>query len=71
MMDLNKDVESPCRKTSDWGFIGYLSDGTPIPIGTYSSYRDGVAHANSWLNSTSRAERWEGQPLYEEVNDAE
>ena len=68
-MDLNKHVESPCRKTGEWGFIGYLENGTVIPIGVYSSYRDGAAHANSWMRATPRAEKWEGQPMYEEIRE--
>lgn len=71
-MDLNKEVESPCKRTSIWGFVGYyLSNGKEcvFPIGTYSSYRDGAAHANSWMRSEPRALRWEGQVLYEEIHD--
>ena len=76
-MDLNKHVESPMRKTGDWGFIGYIqkygpkSQETMVPIGVYSSYRDGAAHANSWMANEPRAVRWEGQPMYEEIHDGE
>ena len=66
-MGLNKEVESPSRRTGDWGFIGYLEDGRLIPIGVYSCYADGAAHANSWLRATPNADRWEGQPLYEPI----
>jgi hypothetical protein len=71
-MDLNKEVESPCKLTSNWGFVGYyLSNGKEcvFPIGTFSSYRDGAAHANSWMQQEKRAIRWEGQRLYEPLGE--
>jgi len=65
MLDLNDKVGSPCKLTGEWGFVGYLKNGTAVPIGTYSTYRDGAAHANSWLHATPNAIRWEGQRLFE------
>lgn len=50
---------------SGWAFVGYLENGTAVPIGVYSSYRDGAAHANSWMRATPTAARWEGEQLYE------
>jgi hypothetical protein len=70
-MDLNKDVESPCELTGNWGFVGYLENGTTVPIGVYNKYCDGVAHANAWLRSTPRGERWEGQRLYKPLTTTE
>lgn len=75
MIDLNKQVESPCRRTSNWGFIGIIqkygpkSAETMVPIGVYSSYKDGVAHANSWMSNEPRAVRWEAEALYEEIGE--
>ena len=40
-----------------------------LQIGTYSSYRDGAAHANSWMRDTPEALRWEGEAVYEEMED--
>lgn len=72
-MDLNKDVESPCKRTSSWGFVGYVQDKKgperAIPIGVYSCYGDGRAQANAWMKATPNAVRWEGQCLYEEIQD--
>lgn len=68
-MDLNKNVESPCRRSSEWGFVGVLKSGKVVPIGTYSSYRDGAAHANSWMRATPDAARWEGEVLYYPMED--
>jgi len=76
-MDLNKDVESPCKLTQDWGFVGYIGNAktqvaeTTVPIGVYSCYADGAAHANAWLRNTPRAIRWEGQRLYEPLTSEE
>jgi hypothetical protein len=65
-MDLsNYNPRDEVSRQTGWGFMGYLEDDTPIPIGAYSTYRDGVAHANSWLNSVPRAARWEAEALYE------
>jgi hypothetical protein len=68
-MDLNKDVESPCEQTGDWGFYLVLENGTSVPIGVYSSYRDGAAHANAALRATPKAVLWEGQRLYKPLED--
>jgi len=63
-MDLNKDIESPCHLTSDWGFYLELEDGMTVGVGTYSDYREGRAHANAALNATPRAVAWHGERLY-------
>jgi hypothetical protein len=75
-IDLNKDVESPCELTRDWGFVGYMEKGrgskrheVSVPIGVYGSYRDGAAHANAWMKATAGALRWEGQRLYRPMSD--
>ncbi len=76
-MDLNKDVESPCELTPDWGFVGYIqkygpkSEEIAVPIGVYGCYADGVAHANAWMRSDDRAVRWEGQRLYKPITSPE
>jgi len=59
-------------KQTGWGFIGVLGvgkDERQVPIGVYSKYRDGAASANAWLKSTPGAVRWEGEKLYEELED--
>lgn len=63
-MDLNKDVESPCRLTRDWAFWLELENGSHIPVGVYSKYCDGVAHANAALKATPKATMWHGERLY-------
>lgn len=70
-IDLNKDVESPCKRTSSWGFIGYLEDGTECPIGVYSTFGGGTLYANRWLTQTKNADRWEAEALYEELQEEE
>ena len=56
-----------------WSFIGVLGllgkNERQVPIGVYSKYRDGAASANAWLKSTTNAVRWEGEKLYEELED--
>jgi len=69
---INQDIESPCRKTSDWGFVGYYAEGGeehPVPIGVYSDWKLGKASANAWMRNESRAVRWEAFPMYEELED--
>ena len=76
-MDLNQDVESPCKLTGEWGFVGYIqkygprSKETAVPIGVYECYADGAAHANAWMKNTPNASRWEGQRLYEPLTSEE
>lgn len=60
----NKHVESPCHLTGEWAFAGVLENGTYIPIGVFSSYRLGKASANAWMQSTPKAVKWMGEPLY-------
>jgi len=65
-MDPNKDIPlAPCKRTSSWAFIGYLEDGTAVPIGVWSDYRVGRLASNTWMSSTPKAEKWEGTVLYE------
>lgn len=71
-MDLNEKVNSPCRRTNSWGFVGFYTQGKKecsVPIGVYGSYRDGKAVANTWMGNTPNAVRWEASPLYEEIQD--
>lgn len=71
-MDLNKHIQSPMRRTSSWGFVGYYeSKGKEcsFPIGVFTKYCDGVAQANAWMRQEKRAIRWEGEALYEELGD--
>jgi hypothetical protein len=68
-LSVNDVVGSPCRRTSEWAFVGYLDNGTRVGIGIYSSYRDGVAHANSWMRDTPTADRWEAEAVYEEIEE--
>ena len=77
MIDLNKDVESPCEQIG-WGFVGFVMQGrgskrkeVAVPIGAYSRYRDGAAHANAWMMNTPNAIRWEGERLYKTLEDDE
>lgn len=69
-MDMNAKVGSPSKQT-DWGFIGYLKNGTRVPIGVYKDYRDGRTHANAWMRNTPQADRWEGERLHEELTHEE
>jgi len=63
-MSILNPRDEVCVQT-DWAFVGYLKDGTRVPIGVYKLYCDGAAHANAWTRSTPTAERWEGEQLYE------
>jgi len=64
---MNSKVGSPSRSTGWWGFVGFLEDGTRVPIGVYSTYHLGSAEANRWMKMTKKAARWEGEPLHEEL----
>lgn len=66
-IDPNKDVPSPSRRTSDWAFIGYLEDGTSVPIGVWSDYRVGRLASDTWLSKTPKAAKWEGTVLHEAI----
>ena len=67
---VNDEVESPCRRTSDWGFVLYLTDGKRVPVGVFSCYAAGAAQANAAMRHYGdRADRWEGEPLYVPIED--
>ena len=74
-MDPNKGVDSPCKLTRDWAFIGYVQDKKgperAIPIGVYSCWANGRTQANAWMKSTPNAVRWEGERLYEPLTTEE
>ena len=74
-MDPNRDIESPCKLTSDWAFTGYYADKKgnecAFPIGVYSTYAAGVAQANAWMRHEKRSIRWEGERLYEPLTTEE
>ena len=63
-MDLNKNRGEVCELTRDWGFYLELEDGKTVPVGVYSKYCDGAAHANAALKATPRAVAWHGTRLY-------
>lgn len=73
VMDLNEKVESPCKQTGEWGFVGYVQDKRgperAIAIGVHGCYGDGRAQANAWMSSTPNAVRWEAQRLYVAMSD--
>lgn len=64
-IDPNENVPSPCKRTSSWAFVGYLEDGTAVPIGVWFDYRVGRMEAEKWMSSTPEAAKWEGTVLYE------
>lgn len=70
-IDPNENVLSPCKRTSSWAFIGYLEDGTAVPIGVWSDYRVGRQVSDKWMYATPEAEKWEGTVLYETIPDLE
>ena len=65
VIDPNEKVESPCRRTSSWAFIGYHKGGTHHPIGVFLSFEAGVEQADAWLKTDPEAAKWEGHILYE------
>lgn len=64
---MNDNVGSPSRSTGWWGFVGFLQDGTRVPIGVYSTYHRGSTEANRWMMATPKAVRWEAEPIHEEI----
>jgi len=55
-----------------WEFVGYyLSSGKEcmFKIGTFSSYKAGAAHANSWMRNEPRAVRWEVEVMHEPLGE--
>jgi hypothetical protein len=74
-MSIDDVVDNPRDKVckqAGWAFVGFVKSGkreTGIPIGVYTDYKVGRAHANAWMKSTTNALRWEATQLYEPLED--
>ena len=60
-----------------WAFTGFCEEGrgskrheVSVPIGVYSTYALGAESADAWMKSVPAPLRWEGDKLYEELEDA-